>query len=317
MKETHPPAPARREGGALPDLPQLEILESLLRERSLTRTAELLGMTQPTISRVLARLRLHFADPLFVRSGQSMQPTARALELAEPVSALLAAARRLQEGSAAFDPLTARRSFGLYMVDGAIVHVLPRLLEALRHQAPGILLRTLHGDPLALDARIERGEIDLLIGRFPHLVSNMRQRLLWGDDHAVLMRPDHPCAGGLDRETYLAQGHVLISIFHTSHHDVEVTRTLETLLPPDKVLCHVPGFTAAAHLVLHTDALATIPRRLANDLAQDLGLVLAEVPIALAPLQLAMYWHELQHRDPGNRWLREFVRTTLLGPDAP
>ena len=145
----------------------------------------------------------------------------------------------------------------------------------------------------------------------------MRQRLLWGDDHAVLMRPDHPCAGGLDRETYLAQRHVLISIFHTSHHDVEVTRTLETLLPPDKVLCHVPGFTAAAHLVLHTDALATIPRRLANDLAQDLGLVLAEVPIALAPLQLAMYWHELQHRDPGNRWLREFVRTTLLGPDAP
>ncbi|WP_078031484.1 LysR family transcriptional regulator [Massilia sp. KIM] len=309
------PVRSAAEPAALPELSQLVVLDCLLRERSLTRSAELLGMGQPTVSRVLARLRTHFNDPLFVRAGQRMQPTARALELAEPVAALLNAARRLQEGGAAFDPGSARRSFALFMVDGAIVHVLPRLLDALRHTAPGIQLRSVQGDPLALEGRLERGEIDLVIGRYTHLVNNIHRRLLWDDDHVVMMRRDHPRAGGLDRSTYLAQRHVLINMFQTSHHDVEVTRTLEELLPPENILCHVPGFTAASHIVLHTDAVVTMPRRLATALARDLGLVYVAVPVPIAPLQLSVYWHEHAHRDPANRWLREFARTTLLAPE--
>ncbi|WP_020656296.1 LysR family transcriptional regulator [Massilia niastensis] len=296
----------------IPDLSQLQMLESLLRERSLTRTAAQLGMTQPTVSRTLARLRLHFGDPLFVRAGQRMEPTARALELAEPVAAVLAAARQLQGGSAAFDPALAERAFGLYMVDGAIVHVLPRLLAGLSQRAPGIRLRSVNCDPHSLERQMEQGQIDLAIGRFPDLVNNIHQRTLWCEGYATLMRRDHPCALGMDREAFIANRHVLISMDHTNHQYTAVTRTLEAVLPASHVLCHVPSFTVAAHIVLHTDALAIMPRMLADGLARDLGLAVADSPLDLPRLELALYWHERCHRDPANQWLRQFARSALV-----
>ena len=302
----------------IPDLSQLLILDSLLREGSLTRTAELLGMSQPTVSRALARLRIDFDDPLFVRTGQRMVATTRALALAGPIAAVLDAARDLDSGPAVFDPLTAHRSFGLYMVDGAVVNILPQLLAGLARLedgASGLQLRSVHIDPGAIDAQLERGHIDLAIGRFPQLVNNIRRRKLWTDEYACVMRAGHPCAGQLDRDAYLTHRHVLIEMEQTSQHNGAVTRKLETLLAPSRILCHVPSYTSAAHIALHTDAIATIPLRLARPLARDLGLVLARLPIDLPPVHLALYWHERSHRDPANVWLRAFVRSTLTASD--
>jgi DNA-binding transcriptional LysR family regulator len=302
----------------IPDLSQLLILDSLLREGSLTRTAELLGMSQPTVSRALARLRTHFDDPLFVRTGQRMVATTRALALAGPIAAVLDAARELDSGPAVFDPLTAQRSFGLYMVDGAVVNILPQLLAGLARLedgASGVQLRSVHIDPGAIEAQLERGHIDLAIGRFPQLVNNIRRRKLWTDEYACVMRAGHPCAGQLDRDAYLTHRHVLIEMEQTSQHNGAVTRKLETLLAPSRILCHVPSYTSAAHIALHTDAIATIPLRLARPLARDLGLVLARLPIDLPPVHLALYWHERSHRDPASVWLRAFVRSTLTASD--
>lgn len=88
-------------------------------------------------------------------------------------------------------------------------------------------------------------------------------------------------------------------------------RKLETLLAPSRILCHVPSYTSAAHIALHTDAIVTIALRL----ARDLGLVLARLPIDSPPVHVALYWHERSHRDPANVWLRAFVRTTLSAAD--
>lgn len=302
----------------IPDLSRLLILDSLLREGSLTRTAELLGMSQPTVSRALARLRTHFDDPLFVRTGQRMVATTRALELAGPVAAVLDAARELDSGPAVFDPLTAQRSFGLYMVDGAVVNILPQLLAGLarlENGASGLQLRSVHIDPGAIEAQLERGHIDLAIGRFPQLVNNIRRRKLLKDEYACVMRARHPCAGKLDLGAYLTHPHVLIEMEQTSQHNGIVTRKLEALLAPSRILCHVPSYTSAAHIALHTDAIATIPLRLARPLARDLGLVLARLPIDLPPVHLALYWHERSHREPANMWLRAFVRSTLTASD--
>jgi DNA-binding transcriptional LysR family regulator len=297
------------------DLMQLQVLDSLLREPSLTRTADLLGMSQPTVSRILARLRQHFGDPLFVRAGQGMQPTARALELAEPLAAVLAGVRQLQAGSAAFEPATSERSFRLYMVDGGVIHVLPRVLNAMQGIAPRVGIRTVQCDPQELEQQLEHGKIDLALGSFPHLLNNIHQRPLWTESYATVMRRDHPCVRTLDRASFAAQRHVLVAMGDVNHQYVAAGRILDALLPSSAVLCHVPSFTAAAHIVLHTDAVATLPLRLAHCLADDLDLEAVETPVALPPLQLAMYWHERCHRDPANRWLRSVVRT-VLGDDS-
>jgi DNA-binding transcriptional LysR family regulator len=204
------------------------------------------------------------------------------------------------------------------MVDGAVVNILPQLLAGLARLedgASGLQLRSVHIDPGAIEAQLERGHIDLAIGRFPQLVNNIRRRKLWTDEYACVMRAGHPCAGQLDRDAYLTHRHVLIEMEQTSQHNGAVTRKLETLLAPSRILCHVPSYTSAAHIALHTDAIATIPLRLARPLARDLGLVLARLPIDLPPVHLALYWHERSHRDPANVWLRAFVRSTLTASD--
>jgi DNA-binding transcriptional LysR family regulator len=271
-------------------------------------------MSQPTVSRILARLRQHFGDPLFVRAGQRMQPTARALELAEPLAAVLAGVRQMQAGSAAFDHASSERCFRLYMVDGAIVHMLPRLLGVMAESAPKLAIRTVQCDPAELEQQLEHGKIDLALGSFPHLMNNIHQRPLSVENYATVMRRGHPCARTLDRASFAAQRHVLVTMGDVNHEYAAAGRILDAMLPASAVLCHVPSFTAAAHIVLHTDALATLPLRLAHSLADDLGLEAVETPVSLPPLQLAMYWHERSHRDPANRWLRNVVRG-LLGDE--
>jgi DNA-binding transcriptional LysR family regulator len=295
----------------IPDLSQLQVLDTLLRELSLTRTADVLGMSQPTVSRILARLRQHFGDPLFVRAGQQMQPTARALELAEPLAAVLAGVRQLQAGSAPFDPATSERCFRLYMVDGGVVHVLPRILLGLERSAPMVGIRTVQCDPRELELQLEQGRIDLALGSFPQLLNNIHQRPLWLESYATIMRRGHPAVRTLDRHAFCAQRHVLVSMGDANHEYAAAGHILDAMLPNSAVLCHVPSFTSAAHIVLHTNAVATLPRRLAHALADDLGLDLVDTPVELPPLQLAMYWHERSHRDPASRWLRGVVRQAL------
>src|SRR5580765_6779580 len=99
------------------DLLHLQIFEILLVERNLTRCARVLNMTQPALSKTLARLRLFFGDPLFVRVALRMEPTPKALELAQPVRAVLDGMRALRSGYVAFDPLTSERRFSVFMVD--------------------------------------------------------------------------------------------------------------------------------------------------------------------------------------------------------
>jgi DNA-binding transcriptional LysR family regulator len=299
--------------GMMPDLVQLQVLDSLLRESSLTRSAERLGLSQPSVSRILARLRRHFGDPLFVRIGQRMEPTARALELAEPVAAVLAGVRQLQGGPAHFDPATTDRCFRLTMVEGGVADVLPKLLHHLETAAPGVSLRTVRCDTHELAYALEQGRVELALGSFPGLAGSIRQREFAREPYATLMRAGHPCIGRLDRDAFLAQRHVLVDMDDTGHDYASTVRTLESLLAPGKVLCRVHGFTAAAHIVRHTDALMTLPQRLAHALGDDLGLVVAEVPLALPSLPLLLYWHERSHRDPANRWLRDAVRSVMCG----
>ena len=296
------------------DLVQLKVFDTLMREHSLTRCADLLDMSQPTVSRVLARLRDHFEDPLFVRAGHSMRPTARALALADTVSAVLDGVAQLGGPPARFDPATDERCFRLYMVDGGIVHALPRLLHALPSAAPRVTLRSVHTHPRELEQLLEAGRIDLAIGSFPLLLTNIHQRPLWTDDYATVMRPGHACAQGLERADFLSQRHVLVVLGDTDHEYAAAARILEAALAPRTVLCQVPSFTAAAHLVLHTDALATMPRRLALSLAHDLGLHVADTPLALPTLRLGLYWHEQGHRDPAGRWFRNWARGVLADP---
>src|SRR5262249_31120345 len=142
------------------DLHQLQVLEVLLREHSLTRAAKVLDVTQPALSKTLARLRRYFADPLFVRVALRMEPTPMALQLQAPVAAIWDGVRMLRAGHVPFDPRTASRTFTFCVVDAGVIKLLPPLVGHLLERAPHVRVRTIQLDARYLEPWLESGRLD-------------------------------------------------------------------------------------------------------------------------------------------------------------
>lgn len=287
-------------------LGQLRVFHLLLEERSLTRAAQILETSQSVMSKVLSRLRRHFQDPLFVRSGLTMDPTPRALELAEPIETILAAARLLQAGAAPFVPATSERTFNLFIGDGGIIRFLPGLTVRIASEAPNLQLRAipLEGDKLL--AKLESGSVDLAVGSFPSLMSGIRRRRLYTEGYLTILRKKHPQLGHIKmRGGFVSARHVLVTSSNTGHAGIRIAeKSLEALIPSKNIGLRVSSFVAAAMVAKRTNAIATMPANVATLLAAELDLQTIEPPIELPRIEIALYWHERFHREPGNRWFR-------------
>jgi DNA-binding transcriptional LysR family regulator len=288
-------------------LRDLRILEVVLRERSLTRAAMQLGTTQPTISKVLARLRSQFDDPLLVRDGQVMRPTPRAAEIVAPLRALLQAADGIrQPAHGPFEPAAAERRFRLLLSDVGMIWFLPSLTARLASDGPRLTLEAVPLDSRHFEAKLASGDADLALGAFPKAPRGLRRQPLYVDRYVSVVRRAHPGLRRLRTAAGFRQArHVVVTASETGHGAHEVAQlALETAIAPDNVLLQMPSFVAAAVVASQTDGIATIPANLAHALS-GLQLAVFRPPIAIPPIEVAQYWHERYQKDPGHRWLRE------------
>jgi DNA-binding transcriptional LysR family regulator len=287
------------------DLRGLEVLEVLLREQSLTRAAKVLDVTQPALSKTLARLRRYFSDPLFVRAGLRMEPTAKALDLAGSIGAILERVRALRSEHVAFDPATSSRTFNFCVVDAGVIKLLPPLVNLLMEQAPRIRLRTIALDARELEPWLASGNIDFAMGSFPGLTKSVRRQFLWTETYVSVVRNGHPRLGRRpSAAAFAAEKHVLVSTVGTGHAHQHAERALERAVARENIVCRVPMFIGAAVLAKHTDAVATLPRSIATVLARDLDLAIIRPPIRLPTIDIHQYWHDRFHREPGSQWIR-------------
>jgi DNA-binding transcriptional LysR family regulator len=290
-------------------LEELRVLSALLRERSLTRTAELMQTTQPAISKVLKRLRQQFDDPLLVRNGYAMQPTARALAIADKVHGLLRAAEELRTATSAFDPAHSDRSFNLLMTDVGMIRFLPPLTARIAAVAPHVRVRALQLDSRTFEQRLEAGEADLALAAFPKAAPSLRRQRLYFDSYVSVARKHHPRLSlSQTRSGFLAERHVLITasdVGHATHGAAERAITAE--IAAANILLRLPSFVAAAVVSGETDGIATLPANLARRIAGPLGLVSFRPPIALPRIEISQYWHERYHRDAAHRWIRSLT----------
>jgi DNA-binding transcriptional LysR family regulator len=163
------------------NLRELRVLDILLHLRSITRTAQAMETTQPAISKVLGHLRAQFSDPLFVRNGQAMQPTAKALDIADRLRVLLTAADGLRSAATGFDPVASNRLFSLLLTDVGMIMFLPPLIARLAAIAPGVRVRAVPLDARQFEPRLETGEADLAFGAFPKAARYLRRQRLYFD----------------------------------------------------------------------------------------------------------------------------------------
>ena len=285
------------------DLNLLVVLEALLAERHVTRAAQRLAMSQPAMSRALARLRDTFNDPLLVRAGPEMVATAKGQTLAQQVAWVLDEVRSMLN-DAPFEPASYTGRLRVLTVDYASLTALPSMLGALLAEAPGMRMEVEDaGDDWPL--RLQSGEADLVLGVVSEAPAGIYQRAILDDRFACLMRRGHPAAAQpLNLATFLAQRHVLISSpgRDRSVVDIALERSGQ---PPRNVAVRVPHFMASTAIVAATDMIMTVPQRIAAYMARHESLEVRDPPLELDGFTLRMLWHQRCHDAPAHRWMRE------------
>lgn len=298
---------------ALPEPKLLQLFEVLYQCRSVTRAAEQLGQSQPTISIWLGRLREQLNDPLFVRTPGGMAPTPRADQLIGPCREVLESLRRLSDWAPQFMPATAQRRFRLCVSDASHITLLPSILNHLRSHAPGIRLEAARIDGNT-ESALESGEADLAIGFVPGLGAGMYQQVLFEQDWVCLSSAQHPRLGnGMSVARYRAEGHVQISAGTGQ-------KLLETALARAGIerrsMLELPGFLGLGMIVGTTDLVATLPRHIGQTLADMHGLRLHDCPFAVERFTVKQHWHARYHQEGGNRWIRGVIRELFQQPPA-
>ncbi|HTR05269.1 MAG TPA: LysR family transcriptional regulator [Paraburkholderia sp.] len=288
----------------LPDLKLLQLFDLLYDARSVTRVAEQLGQSQPTISIWLGRLREYLQDPLFIRTPGSMAPTPQADALIGPCREILESLRRFAAWEITFDPATAQRRFRICMTDASHITLLPRLLAHVRAQAPGIRLEAAGIDGNT-ERALESGEADLAIGYVPWLSGGIYQQQLYQQDWVCLTNRHHPhIRGRLGLKQYRSEAHVAIES-GTGAQLLELALARERV--ERDIVLQLPGFLGLGTIVQTTDLVATLPRHIGETLAQANDLAVHACPIPVDGFAVRQHWHARYHHEAGNRWLRGVV----------
>jgi len=322
------------------ELPALRCFDLLMRERSVTRAAEHLGLSQPAVSHVLARLRRRFGDPLLVRGAGGMAPTPRALSLHDAVRDVLAALERLERPDRGFDPARERSRFVVTITDYFERLLAPPLLVRLQREAPGVCIDWQAPRPASARARLEDGEVDLRLGWVHAPWPGLRFASLFSDSLVCMVRADHPRIGRrLRLADFFDLPHIRpgIAVSADPTPDDATSVTLEQYLGlaatprrgapgggasrtwkahrhrPIRLAMLAQSFLTIPAVVARTDAIATVPALLTRGAGAPPSVRVLQPPLELPPLQGALYWHERTNADPRHRWLRGLIAEVAAG----
>lgn len=300
------------------DLNLLPIFVALMEERSVTRAAERMGMTQPALSNALSRLRLMLQDQLFVRERYGIQPTPIALEFSPLIAEALAQLDDAVLGQQAFDPAQAERLFTI-APNGYVEFVLvPAVVARLEKVAPGIKLRlTPYGNDL-VETGVVSGTTALVLGRIVDPPDNLVVQHLMDEGLACAVRADHPDVGdAMTREQFEAMKHV--NIVPPGRMRAGLFQALAQQQLKRDVAISVTNFFAVAEMVAVTDYCATLPSLICRRLMHDPRLKILPAPVDLGSFPVEMAWHVRYRHDPAHRWLRALIGaviTDLTGKTA-
>lgn len=286
------------------DLNLLKLFDALLKERSVTRAGQRLGLSQPAASRGLGRLRKLMADPLMVRTSQGLELTPRAIELAEPVAKLLDDARSIVAPSV-FDASTASGSLTIATTDHMTLLMMPTLLSSLEQLAPGLdlIIPAQSSDNVAA---VSRGDADMAIGVFYELPDRLHRRALYDEDLVCLVRRNHPVTmEGLNLDSFISLKH--ISVIITGHGGSTVDDALADHGLTRRIAVRLPHFLAAPMLVAKSDMILCLPRRLARQMYQSVAIEILELPLEVEPFTPSVIWHARHNSDPAHTWLRQLI----------
>ncbi|MBK8209436.1 MAG: LysR family transcriptional regulator [Rhodospirillales bacterium] len=289
------------------DLNLLVVFDAIMAERSVTRAAECVRLTQPAVSHALSRLRTLFRDPLFVRTPAGMEPTPLALGLGPRIAAVLHEVGAILAPDQTFDPGTSDRIFSVGMSDYAASVFLPALARRIQQLAPGVTVVSRHTNHAEGIGLLDAGDAELVVGNFPDPPQRLQSELLFHEVFLCALRAGHPAlAGTFDLDAYLRCSHLNVSL--RGEPVGYVDRVLARSRRRRKVTLVAGHFLVAPDLVAATDLVATEPARVLSPAAGRLGLKLRDVPFRVPGFAVVQMWPRRLDTDRGHAWLRSQVK---------
>ncbi len=304
------------------DLNLLRVFDEVMTERSLTRAAQNLNMTQPAVSNAMRRLRDSLNDDVVKRAGYGVEPTPRALALWPIVRESLA---NLQSSLApeAFEEMTSTQTFTLAMADATAALLMPPLVNLIEKRAPGVTIRVVPlttRDPRKL---LEAGAADIAVGNFPVAVTAIRQHEsnadtpnpffvhhLYTSEYVCVMRRGHPLAlrrkhAELSLDEYCGATHLRVSFSGRPYGVID--ESLAALNRSRRVVLTVNQFFTAGRVVTGSDVLAVLPRHFLPSTGMEKELAVFELPMKVAPIHIDVLWHRRNNSTVAQQWMRTMV----------
>lgn len=290
------------------DLNLLIVLNCLLEQRSVTKAARVLGLSQPAVSHALSRLRDHLNDPLFVSAGTRFEPTARALDVGRTVAPFLSAVEASIREGGRFDPAETTAVFRVGMSEDLQASLLPRLARLVQRQAPHARLVVISTDYRRARETMANNEITSAIGYLDGLAAHTKVQKLGRVGYSVISTQKRR-AKKLRMNDYCEAQHALV----TSAGDLTgyIDDTLSKLGRSRTIRLSLSSFTALPFALKGTDLMATIPDHLAQELVRVAGLHTSELPFETPRYDISLAWRAEANTDPAEIWFRDAIRQSF------
>ena len=295
------------------DLHLIRVLHTVLTERSVSKAALRLGMHQPAVSNALKRLRDFSGDPLLVRNGPSMVPTDAGLRMIEPSASILRAAEMLFEDARGFDAMSAQNQFRIAASDYLDPEFLPRLVAAIKLQAP---MAEVEVQALSASAdyrqRLAQGEVDVVIGNWSAPPQELYIARLFQDEVACLVSTKHPALRrGWDVAAWLEAEHIAPTPTHPGAKGV-IDEHLSNLGLRRHITARCAHFGLIPAMVASSLLVLTTGKQYCSRYAYTLPVSMIACPVLFPPMQYYQLWHARTHASAANRWLRERVKEVAV-----
>lgn len=289
------------------DLNLLLVFDAVYQERSISKAAIGLHLSQPAVSNALARLRGRLDDPLFERNAQGMSPTPRARVLVEPIRQALNILERGLCGDDSFDFASSDREFVIAVEDYGETIILPRFVDWLANTAPQVRVNIRPEPSSRLATELRDGRVDLALDYFPMRQPGYESKCVLTEGLITLSRRDHPGVVGerLNLDTFLKLRHVALAPRTRTIPMIDLALSKRGLKRTISVT--VPHFLSMPVMVQNSDMLCTLPRRMANLYADHFRLRSHMVPLRMPEFPVYMIWHGSHEMDAGHRWMRNHL----------
>ncbi|MFZ5963006.1 LysR family transcriptional regulator [Thalassococcus sp. BH17M4-6] len=294
------------------DLNLLLVFSAIMRERSVGKAADRLFLGPSAASMALSRLRTAVGDQLFVKTAEGMEPTSRALALWEGLAPALASIETSIRAVRAFDPTTAERSVRFAAPDDLDIALLPRLMERLQKEAPGVRMIVRAADYRTLPARLDEGDADLALSATPNALDKRHcHRHLYEEPFAALYCPKQlGVTGDLNLQTFVAIPHLFRSLSGDFHGQID--DALAKIGETRRVSMALSNFSASPFLLKSSPCLINMPAVAARYFAEAFELEASALPIRIETFPVSIIWHARSDEDPFHVWFRELVAATCL-----